>query len=111
MKVEHQAKRVTVMIGETDRFDGQRALFQALVAMLHAEGISGASVMRGIMGYGGSGRTHASHLLDVAEDLPIAVVFVDSADNVDRVMPKIDEMVETGLVTIEDVVAITYTRG
>ena len=67
--------------------------------------------MRGILGYGGSGRTHSSHLVDLADDLPIAVVFVDSADVVERVMPKLDEMVQTGLVTVEDVHSIVYSPG
>ena len=110
MKSEHPAKRVTVYVGETDRHDGH-ALYQAIVAMLHAEGVAGASATRGILGYGSSGRTHSSHLLDLADDLPIAVVFVDSAEVVERVLPKLDEMVESGLVTVEDVRAIGYSRS
>jgi PII-like signaling protein len=104
------AKRVTVMVGETDREDGH-ALYQALVRMLHDQGIAGVSVVRGIMGYGASGHLHASHLLDVSEDLPIAVVFIDTAEKVESVLPRIAEMVETGLATVEDVQAITYSRG
>ena len=110
MKSEQAAKRVTVIVGETDRFEGH-ALYQALVKMLHAEGIAGATVVRGFMGYGGSGRTHASHLLDVADDLPVTVVFVDTAEAVQRVVPRIDQMIQSGLVTIEDVHAITYHKG
>jgi PII-like signaling protein len=110
MQTEWAAKRVTVMIGETDREDGH-ALYQALVSMLRAERIAGVSVIRGIMGYGASGHVHASHLLDVSEDLPVAVVFVDTPENVERVMPRLAEMVETGLATIEDVRAISYSRG
>ena len=107
MKSEHAAKRVTVFVGETDRYDGH-ALYQAIVTMLHAEGIAGASATRGILGYGGS---HSSHLVDLADDLPISIVFVDSAEAVARVLPKLDEMVQTGLVIVEDVQAIVYSRG
>ena len=110
MMTEYPAKRVTVLVGETDRYDG-RALYEALVSMLHAEGIAGATATRGIMGYGSSGRTHATHLLDLAEDLPVAVVFVDTAAKVDAVMPRIDAMVASGLVTVEDVTARAYTEG
>ena len=110
MKSEHAAKRVTVFVGETDRYDGH-ALYQAIVTMLHAEGIAGASATRGILGYGGSGRTHSSHLVDLADDLPISIVFVDSAEAVARMLPKLDEMVQTGLVIVEDVQAIVYSRG
>ena len=110
MRSERAAKRVTVYVGETDRYDGH-ALYEAIVSMLHAEGVAGASATRGILGYGVSGRTHSAHLLDLAEDLPVAIVFVDSAETVERVLPKLDEMVETGLTTVEDVQAIVYSRG
>ena len=110
MRSERAAKRVTVYVGETDRYDGH-ALYEAIVSMLHAEGVAGASATRGILGYGVSGRTHSAHLLDLAEDLPVAIVFVDSAETVERVLPKLGEMVETGLTTVEDVQAIVYSRG
>jgi hypothetical protein len=110
MKSVHAAKRVTVYVGETDRFGGH-ALYQAIVTMLHAEGVAGATATRGVLGYGGSGRTHSAHLLDVADDLPVAIVFVESAEVVERVLPKLDEMVQSGLVTIEDVQAIVYSDG
>jgi len=108
MKTEKSAQRVTVLVGETDRHDGH-TLYEAIVTMLHAEGIAGATATRGVLGYGGTGRTHSAHLLDVADDLPIAIVFVDSTEAVQRVMPKLDAMIASGLVTIEDVRAITYT--
>ena len=108
MKTEKAAQRVTVLVGETDRHDG-RTLYEAIVSMLHAEGVAGATATRGILGYGTTGRTHSAHLLDVADDLPIAVVFVDSAEMVQRVLPKLDAMIGSGLVTVEDVSAITYT--
>jgi PII-like signaling protein len=110
MRTERQAKRVTIFVGETDRYQG-RPLFEALVAMLHSHGIAGAVATRGVMGYGASGRTHAAHLLDIAEDLPVTVVFVDTADKIEAVMPAVDEMIESGLATVEDVVAITYSRS
>jgi PII-like signaling protein len=105
MVEDHSAQRVTILIGETDRYHS-RALYQALVTMLHAEGVAGATATRGILGYGATGRTHSAHLLDVAEDLPVAVVFVDSAEVVERVLPRVIEMVGSGLVTVEDVRAI-----
>ena len=108
MKTEKTAQRVTVLVGETDRHDG-RTLYEAIVAMLHAEGIAGATATRGILGYGSTGRTHSAHLLDVAADLPIAIVFVDSAEMVQRIMPKLDAMIASGLVTVEDIHAVTYT--
>lgn len=108
MESQYAAKKVTVFVGETDRCDGHSA-YQAIVSMLHDEGIAGACVTRGILGYGASGRTHSAHLLDLSEDLPITVVFVDAVEAVDRVLPKLSEMIDTGLVTIEDVAAIKYS--
>jgi PII-like signaling protein len=110
VKTQREAKRVTVYVGETDRTDGH-PLYQAIIAMLHAEKIAGATATRGIMGFGQSAHVHAAHLLDVADDLPVAVVFVDTAENVERVLPKLDELVSSGLVVIEDVRAITYRSG
>jgi uncharacterized protein len=108
MKSERAAKRVTVLVGETDHYEG-RALYEGIVSMLHSEGIAGATATRGLLGYGVSGRTHSAHLLDLADDLPIAIVFVDSAQAVANVIPKLDTMVQSGLVIVEDVQAITYT--
>lgn len=105
---EFSAKKVTVFVGETDRHHGH-ATYQAIVSMLREEGVAGVSVTRGILGYGESGRTHSAHVLDLADDLPICVVFVDSAEVVDRVVPRLEEIVETGLTTIEDVRAIRYS--
>lgn len=108
MHSEFSAKKVTVFVGETDRHQG-RATYQALVAALREEGVSGVSVLRGILGYGESGHTHSAHVLDLADDLPICVVFVEAAEVVDRVLPRIASIVESGMTTVEDVRAIRYT--
>ena len=110
MKSEATAKRVTIFVGESDRHAGT-PLHEAIVAMLHAEGIAGATALRGVLGYGATGRTHSAHLLDLSSDLPVAIVFIDSAEKVDRVLPKLDGMVASGLVTVEDIRAITYAPG
>jgi len=107
MKSRGPAKRVTVFVGETDRYDG-RALYAAVVAMLHTEGIAGATVTRGVLGYGRSGRTHSAHILDISEDLPVQIVFVDAAEAVDRVLARLDEMVGSGIATIEDVEEVVF---
>jgi PII-like signaling protein len=105
---EFSAKKVTVFVGETDRHHGH-STYHAIVSMLREEGVAGVSVTRGILGYGESGRTHSAHMLDLADDLPICVVFVDSAEVVERVLPRLREIVDTGLTTIEDVRAIRYS--
>ncbi|NTW28820.1 MAG: DUF190 domain-containing protein [Coriobacteriia bacterium] len=110
MKTEFDAERVTVMVGETDRWHSH-SLYEAIVAMLHAEGVAGATVVKGTLGYGESSRMHAAHLLDLSSDLPMMIVFVDTAENVARVMPKLDEMVGSGLVVVEAVRVAKYSRG
>ena len=110
MKTMRECKRVTVYVGETDRVGGH-AVYQAIVRMLHDNGIAGATATRGIMGYGVSAHMHASHLLDVADDLPVTIVFVDTAENVQRVLPQLDPLVSSGLVVVEDVVATTYSSA
>jgi uncharacterized protein len=110
MKTQRAAKRVTVYVGETDRAGGYVA-YQAIVSLLHDRGIAGATATRGILGYGASSRIHASHLLDVADDLPVTIVFVDTAEKVERVLPELDALIESGLVVVEDVSATTYAKG
>jgi len=109
MKTEFQATRVTVYVGETDRVGG-KPLYSAIVELLHAEGMAGASATRGMLGYGASGRTHSAHLLDVSEDLPVSIVFVDAPDKVEAVMIKLDGLIESGLVVTESVQAARYAK-
>lgn len=96
-----------IFFGEADRADG-RPLYQALVELLRAEGIAGATVLRGIMGFGAKSHMHTTHLLRLSQDLPMVVEVVDSQENVDRVLPKIDAMVNEGLVTLEKVRVLRY---
>jgi PII-like signaling protein len=109
MRSEQDARRVTVYVGETDHAGGT-PLYRAIVAMLHAEGIAGATVTRGIMGYGQSSHVHSAHLLDVSEDLPITIVFIDSAENVERVLGKLDELIGSGVVVTEQVRIVRYAK-
>jgi len=108
VKTWSDSKRVTVYVGETDRHHGT-PLYEAILAMLKREGVAGATAVRGLMGYGESAHMHAAHLLDVSEDLPVLVVFVDSNETVSRVLPLLDSMIGSGLVTVEDVTAIRYS--
>lgn len=110
MKSTAAEKRVTVFLGETDHH-GSVPTYEAVVRLLREQGVSGATAMRGVLGYGQSAHLHAAHLLDLAEDLPVTVTFVDTAEKVESVLPLLDELIESGLVTVEDVSATRYTRG
>ncbi|GAB4275348.1 MAG: DUF190 domain-containing protein [Coriobacteriia bacterium] len=111
MDIEGDGKRVTIYVGESDRY-GHKALYEAIVELLRREGCAGATVFKGIMGFGGASRIHTANILRLSEDLPVAIVFADTAERVDAVLPKIDEMITGGgLVVTEDVHIYRYTHG
>ena len=91
-----------IFIGESDADDG-RPLYQGIVETLRREGLAGATVLRGIEGFGKSSRLHTSHILRLSEDLPIVIECVDTADRIEAILPVLDEMIGDGLVTIERV--------
>lgn len=106
-KIASQAKRLRIYIGESDRYQG-RALYQALVEKAKSLDIAGATVFRGLMGYGANRRIHTVHILDLSSDLPILVEMIDSEEYIDKLLPYLDEMVPKGMVTIEDIEVIKY---
>ncbi|MGW6645726.1 DUF190 domain-containing protein [Streptomyces iakyrus] len=101
------ALRLTVLIGESDTWH-HRPLYSEIVFRAHAAGLAGASVFRGIEGFGASSLIHTSRLLSLSEDLPIAVVIVDTATRVRAFLPQLDDIVAEGLVTLEDCEVIRY---
>lgn len=108
MRIEDAAQRVTIYIGEADRWHHQ-PLHTAIVEMLRREGCAGATVVKGIEGFGKNSRIHTAAILRLSEDLPIVVTFIDTAERVEAVLPAIDEMVGAGLVTVEDVQVRRYS--
>ena len=98
-----------IFIGEGDRFKG-RLLYDALVELLKEEGFAGATVLRGITGFGAHSVYHTNMLLRLSQDLPVVVEVVDTKENIDRVMPRIDEMMCGGLITLEKVTVIRYSH-
>ena len=108
MKIEGDAKRVTIFIGESDRWHHQ-PLHTAIVQMLRKEGAAGATVVKGIEGFGKNSRIHTASVLRLSEDLPVTLTFVDTPERVEQLMPAIDEMVGGGLVVVEDVHVRKYS--
>ena len=100
---------MTIYIGSSDTWHG-RNLGVAIVEMCRFEGIAGATVSRGIMGFGKQSRIHRSHLLGLSEDLPERVEIVDRPDRIDRILPVLQEMVDGGLIVIQDVYVLKYTE-
>ncbi|OLB74955.1 MAG: hypothetical protein AUI14_22290 [Actinobacteria bacterium 13_2_20CM_2_71_6] len=107
MKIDGPAVRLTIFIGEDDRWH-HRPLYTEIVHRAHAAGLAGASVLRGIEGYGASSRIHTSRLLSLSEDLPIAVIIVDAEERVRGFLPQLDELVGEGLVIVDPVEVIRY---
>lgn len=96
-----------VFIGESDRWHG-RPLYEAIVLKAREEGLAGATVLRGSMGFGAKSHLHTAKILRLSEDLPILIEIVDSREKIDAFMPLIDDMMNDGLVTLERVRVIHY---
>ncbi|MFJ4277112.1 DUF190 domain-containing protein [Streptomyces massasporeus] len=103
-----RALRLTVFVGERDTWH-HKPLYSEIVHRAHAAGLAGASVFRGIEGFGASSLIHTSRLLSLSEDLPIAVVIVDTEPRVRAFLPQLDALVTEGLVTLDDCEVIRYT--
>jgi hypothetical protein len=110
MKIEGPARRVRVYIGESDQWQG-KPLYTAIVMRCRQEGLAGATVLRGIEGYGANSRIHTARILRLSEDLPIVVDIVDRAERIDRLLPILDEMVTEGLITVEEIHVVKYVHN
>lgn len=107
MDPETTARLLRIFIGESDTHDG-RPLYQAIVETLRRQGLAGATVLRGIEGFGKSSRLHTAHILRLSEDLPIIIECVDTDNKIEAVLPALDDMIGDGLITLERVEVRVY---
>ena len=107
MKIPENGKLLRIFIGESDRWHHQ-PLYEAIVIKAREMGLAGATVLRGPMGFGAKSHLHTSKILRLSMDLPIIIEIVDSEENVNKMIPLLDEMVQDGLVTLEDVRVLKY---
>lgn len=92
-----QATWLRIYIGESDQWQ-HKPLYQALVEYFRKERVAGATVLRGVEGYGAHSQIHAAHILRLSEDLPVVVEVIDDAERIDALMPTVREMVRGGLI-------------
>ena len=107
MTLTGPATRLTVIVGETDQWH-HKPVYTEIVHRAHQAGLAGASVFRGIEGFGKSNHIHTTRILSLSEDLPAAVVIVDTREKIEAFLPQVDELVTEGLVILDEVEVVKY---
>ena len=110
MKLPKVAELLRVFIGESDKFEG-RPLYEVIVREARERGMAGATVLRGLMGFGAHSRLHTAKILRLSEDLPIIVEIVDKPERIEAFLPRLDEIIDEGLVTVERAKVIFYRHN
>ncbi len=110
MKIEGPAKRLRIYVGESDQWHGQ-PLYSAIVLKAREQGLAGATVLRGLEGYGATSHLHTARILRLSEDLPMVIELVDLEERIQDFLPVLDEMVTEGLVTLQDVHVLRYVAN
>jgi uncharacterized protein len=109
-KFEGERTLMRIHIGESDKWQG-KPLHEAIVILLRKEGFSGATVLRGVAGFGGSSVYHTDKILRLSQDLPLIVEVVEFTERIEKILPRLDEMLGGGLITLEKVRVILYRPG
>jgi PII-like signaling protein len=109
MKEGGQMVLMRVFLGESDRH-GHLPLYEALVELFRKEGLAGATVLRGVSGFGAHSVFHSEKLLRLSTDLPMVIEVVDAREKIDAVLPRVEELMDGGLITLEQVTVIRYTH-
>ena len=109
-KFEGERTLMRIHIGESDKWHG-KSLHEAIVELLRREGFSGATVLRGVGGYGGTSTYHTDKILRLSQDLPIVIEIVDAPEKIEAFMPDLEAMVGDGLITLERAEVLLYRPG
>ncbi|MDA3941574.1 MAG: DUF190 domain-containing protein [Spirochaetia bacterium] len=110
MKISEKDVILRIYLGENNHIKG-RPLYEQIVLEARKLHLAGATALHGILGFGADSRLHTSKILSLSDDLPVIVEIVDTEENINKILPYIDEHVTEGLVTMEDVKVIKYRRG
>ena len=110
MKIPEEGYLLRIFIGESDSHKGH-ALYEAIVTKAREMNFAGATVLRGIMGFGAESHIHTAKILRLSDDLPVVVEIVDSKEKIDKLIPWLDEVVQEGLITLEKMKVIKYRHN
>ncbi len=114
MKLEGEGKLLRIFLGESDHLDG-KPLYEIIVLRAKEIGLAGATVLRGIEGFGARSRIHTAKILRLSEDLPLVIEFVDTETKIREFLPEVDRMFQRsgsgGMITLEKAEVIRYTHG
>jgi PII-like signaling protein len=110
MKLPEEGMLLRIFVGETDQYKG-KALYEQIVLKAREMNLAGATVVRGLMGFGADSRLHTAKLLRLSEDLPIIIEMVDTEEKLQGILPFLDEVVTEGLITLEKVRVIKYRHS
>ena len=110
MKLPSEAELLRIFIGESDKHGG-RPLYEAIVESARERGMAGATVLRGVLGFGAHSRIHTAKILRLSEDLPIIIEIVDKPERIADFLPELDEMMDEGLITLEKIRVIAYRHN
>jgi hypothetical protein len=107
VKIEGEGQLLRIYIGEGDRCEG-KPLYEVIVRRARELGLAGATVLRGLEGFGAHSRIHTAKILRLSEDLPIVIEIVDRGDRIEQFLPELDRLVGDGLITLENVRILAY---
>lgn len=110
MKLPEEGTLLRIFFGESDKYN-RKPLYEAIVIKARELGFAGATVFRGIMGFGADSRMHSAKILRLSGDLPIVIEIVDTEENITKLLPFLDEAVQEGLITMEKVRVIKYRHN
>lgn len=109
-RLSGRAVWLRIYIGEADRWEG-KPLYQTIVELLRTEGLAGATVLRGVEGFGAHSRIHTARILRMSEDLPLVIEAIDQRERIDAILPRLDQLVGDGLVILAEVEVVSYRGG
>lgn len=107
MRLEGEQTLMRIFVGESDRWQ-KKPLYEAIVTLLQREGFAGATVLKGVMGFGAGSVLHSDRLLRMSSDLPVVIEVIESEERIASVLKQLDEMIDGGLITLEKARVIRY---